>query len=86
MTFTDCQVLANVHGDGAMISVALDATIGLFPDARAFSSLVEKVWARSSEPAMVDIITRDFPRPISSARIPPLASSNVLLLTPLMRC
>ena len=86
MTFINFQVFANIRGDGAMISVALDATIGRFPDTRAFFSLVEKVWARSSEPAIVDIITRDFPRPISSARIPPLASSSVLLLTPLMRC
>lgn len=58
-----------------MIRVALERfRLGMLTSSA--SSCVENSRALSEESAMTDNDTSDFPRPISSARMPPFASIN----------
>jgi hypothetical protein len=71
--------------EGAMTSVALEATVGWRCSVAIWFVRTNSV-ARSREPAIVDNMTSDFPKPISSANMPPLASSLCGRLAPLMMC
>jgi len=66
----------NIRVDGASIRVALDGRFLFSEFGRFRPSLEMNCLARSKEPAIVDKITNDLPRPISSAMIPPLASAR----------
>jgi len=68
-----------------MTRVDLEATTAEDPGAWLLF-LETKAFARLNDPATVDRITSVFPRPISSARIPPLASLDSMDLTPLIIC
>ena len=72
--------------DGAIIRVALEGYVRDGPVESNWFSEATNSFARSREPAIVDRITKDFPRPISSAIIPPLASSGWRRLAPLKTC
>jgi hypothetical protein len=69
-----------------MISVALEGFLFNVDVSREFSEAEAKLSARSREPATTDNITRDLPRPISSAMIPPLASAGSGCFVPLKIC
>jgi hypothetical protein len=68
------------------MSVALEGALDCCSIEISWFSEVTNVSARSREPAIVDKITRDFPRPISSAMIPPLASSCLGRFAPVNIC
>lgn len=74
-----------LHEDGQMTRVERDATKGKVP--WSFLWLFEtKSLARPRDPAMVDRMTSVFPRPMSSARIPPFASLGSIDFAPVMLC
>jgi hypothetical protein len=80
------EALYYLRAEGTKISVALDGIGSLVASALLSNLFPAKANPLSEDDNMAAKTVKDFPKPMSSARIPPKTSSGFGFLAPVMVC